>query len=192
MFSPGPYQRGLAREAEGERLAARGNDTAAKAAFDSATRLFGQAEASAKIALLQPSPVAIAPRAEATRPPAVEKDSPPVTAAPPPVHGGASEQERIRETVRAYEKAWGSLDANLYARVFPSGVANFEQSLKNIRSQSVEIQIRRIEVVGTRATVEGHEKIVAQPRAGVEHRGGGDIVLRLEKRGDAWVILGRS
>jgi eukaryotic-like serine/threonine-protein kinase len=190
-LAPGTYQRAVAKQIEGEKLAARGNDTAAKAAFDAAAGLFAQSEADAKKALLHPTRVSIPTRTQPTRPPLVEPT--PVTVATLSTGAGASEQEKIRETVRLYQKAWSTLDANLFARVFPSGVANFEQGLKNLRSQSVEIQIRRIDLTGARnATVEGYEKIVAQPRAGVEQRAGGDVVLRLEKRGDAWIIVGRS
>ena len=104
---------------------------------------------------------------------------------------GDAESDRIRETVRRYEKAQSTLDANLYALVFPSvDRARIERAFASFQSQSVEFEIRRIQIDpgGLQARVYGYEKRIAVPRAGSEQRINADRVLHVEKRGDAWVI----
>jgi hypothetical protein len=221
-LAPSAYRRGVARQAEGEKLLAQGSDREAKAAFDGAARFFAQSEAAARTAAL-PSPTAVrvaelptalprptaaavlptaipqptappptAVRLEATRAPAVvERQAP----APPPVpKGNPVEEQKIRDMMRSYERAWSTFDAKLYARVYPSGVDAFELALKNLRSQYVRIEIQRIEVdpSGSRARVIGHETIVATPKAGNQVQNEQDVTLHVEKQGDRWVITGRD
>ena len=110
------------------------------------------------------------------------------SAAPRPA---STDQDRIRETVQAYERAQNTLDADLYARVFPAvDRSRIARAFESFRSQSVEFEIKRIEVEpgATQAAVYGYEKRVAVPRAGTEQRIDADRVLRLQKRGDTWVI----
>ena len=123
--------------------------------------------------------------------PAVEREI--VPTAPPPARGNPAEERRIREAVRLYEQAWSRFDARLYERVYPSGVDAFHVAIKNLRSQYVNIEIRRIDFdgSGTRAEVAGNEIIVATPKAGAEQRTERDVVLELEKRPDGWIITSR-
>ena len=222
-LAPSTYRRGLARQAEGEKLLAQEADREAKAAFDAAARLFAQSEAAAKTAALpaptavrvaelptamvRPSPVPVLPtavpqptappptavRLEATRAPLVERQA--ASAAPAPaVKGNPVEEEKIREMMRSYERAWSTFDARLYARVYPAGVDAFELALKNLRSQYVRIEIQRIEVdpSGSRARVIGRETIVATPKAGNQVQNEQNVTLHVEKQSDRWVITGRD
>jgi serine/threonine-protein kinase len=212
-LAPSTYRAAVARQAEAERLLSRAEDGPARAAFESAAGLFGQAAESAeqeRLAQLRPSPVPViptaipptpipppptaaptVPRPEATRVPAVEREVVPTAA--PPVRGNPAEERRIRETVRLYEQAWSRFDAKLYERVYPSGVDAFHVAIKNLNSQYVNIEIRRIDVdaSGTRAEVGGNEIIVATPKAGAEQRTQRDVVLELEKRAAGWIISSR-
>ena len=113
-------------------------------------------------------------------------------AAPSPPRTGASEQDRIRDTVRRYERAQSTLDPDLYVRVFPAvDRARVAQAFENFRSQTVEFDVRLIQVDpgGTHAEVSGYEKRIAMPRAGSEQRISAERVMRLEKRGENWVIV---
>jgi serine/threonine protein kinase len=103
-----------------------------------------------------------------------------------------SENDRIREVIRRYEKAQSTLDAQLYARIFPSvDRERIERAFQSLASQSVEFEVRKIQIdpSGTRARVDGYEKRSAVPRAGTEQRVSADRVLELEKRADGWVIV---
>ncbi len=125
----------------------------------------------------------------------------PPTAAPPPepsrptplptVRAAPSEADRIRETVRLYETAQNTLNPDLYVRAFP-GVdrARIEEAFQSFRSQSVQFEVRRIEIDprGTSAEVYGFETRVAVPKAGNDLRVNADRVLTMQKRGDSWVI----
>jgi serine/threonine-protein kinase len=129
-----------------------------------------------------------APPTAPERPAAV----PPATAATSPSAPAPTENDRIRDTIRRYEKAQSTLDAGLYARIFPSvDRERIERAFQSLSSQSVELEIRKIQIdpSGTRARVEGYEKRTAVPRAGTEQRVTADRVLELEKRADGWVIL---
>jgi hypothetical protein len=126
----------------------------------------------------------ISPAAEASRPPA---PSPPETVRPAP-----SEQDRIRETLRTYEKALNTLDVGLYVRVYPALESNRRQVEANwaaFRSQQVELEIRQIDLQNTRAVVRVFQRLVAVPRVGSELRDARERTLELEKRGNAWVII---
>ena len=130
----------------------------------------------------------------ATAPPAPAVEAPRVTLPPPsPRPAAVTDSDRIRETIRLYETAQDTLDAELYVRVFP-GVdrSRIEQAFSSFRSQSVEFEIRRIDVgaQGNTAQVHGFETRVAVPKAGNDLRVTADRVLQLEKRGEAWVIVG--
>ena len=93
--------------------------------------------------------------------------------------------------MKRYERAQSTLDADLYSRVFPSVDRNrIQTAFDNFRSQSVEFEVRRIEIDpnGLTATVRGYERRVAAPRAGTEQRINAERTVTLEKRGDVWVI----
>jgi len=201
------YARAHGKEREGQRLADSGREVEARTAFDLAARLYGQSEVAARSA---PAPI-FSPPAVSTSVPAVPPPPPPAVraeptraaaAAPeretapqivpsPPPRPAPSEQDRIRDAVHRYEKAQSALDADLYVRVFPSvDRGRVAAAFENFRSQSVEFEIRRIQLEpgGTRAEVFGYEKRLAVPRAGSEQRINAERTMRLEKRGDSWVI----
>lgn len=196
------YRRGRAKEAEAQRLAARGRNGPAEAAYDLAARIYAQSEAAARTVVpTPPSAAAIATREEPAPQP-VEPAKPVIAAAPQregaapvaptsPGHAGSSDQDRIRETVRSYERAQSTLDAEMYARIFPTvDRARIAGAFQNLISQTVEFEIRRIEVDpnGAHAEVHGFERRVAIPRAGPEQRLNAARVIYVEKRGDSWVI----
>ncbi|HEY3204245.1 MAG TPA: protein kinase [Thermoanaerobaculia bacterium] len=201
------YGRARIEETEARRLAAHGEDAAAAAAFGLAARLYAQSETSARKApapSATPAPLIAGgpgptPRPEPARAAAVPAQAPSpesqtlpaaATAAAPPVRP-ASDQEKIRETVHRYEQAQSSLDADLYSRIFPSADrGRIQQAFESFRSQSVQFEVRRIQIDpgGTRAEVYGYEKRAAVPRAGSEQRMDSERVMRLEKRGEGWVI----
>ena len=84
------------------------------------------------------------------------------------------------------------LDVALYSRVYP-GLAGerrqmVEQAFGNLKSQTLELDIQRIEITGSRAQVVGYERRLAVPRVGSEQRDARQRMIHLEKRGDAWVI----
>jgi len=132
---------------------------------------------------LRPAPVPISPAAEAPRPSA---PSPPEAVRPAP-----SEQDRIHEALRTYEKALNTLDVGLYVRVYPALESNRRQVEANwaaFRSQQVELEIRQIDVQNSRAVVRVFQRLVAVPRVGSELKDARERTLELEKRGNAWVI----
>ena len=119
-------------------------------------------------------------------PPTPAQSVPLPTARPAP-----TEQDRIRDVVHRYETAQNTLDAALYASVFPTvDRSRIESAFHDFVRQSVEFEIRSIEIdpKGTTAEVRGYEKRVAVPRAGSEQRIDGARTLHMEKRGDSWVI----
>jgi serine/threonine-protein kinase len=145
------------------------------------------------VAIAAPTPPpapAGAPEPARTAAAAVEK---PAALPPPPAAPAAiTESDRIRETIRRYEKAQSTLDADAYARVFPSvDRERIARAFQSLASQSVEFEIRKIQIdpSGTQARVDGYEKRVAAPRAGTEQRVSADRVLQLEKRPEGWVIV---
>jgi eukaryotic-like serine/threonine-protein kinase len=123
---------------------------------------------------------------------AVPPTEPPKPAVPiPTVRPPLTEPDRIREAVRRYETAQNTLDADLYASVFPTvDRSRIEAAFRDFAKQSVEFEIRSIEIdpKGTTAEVRGYEKRVAVPRAGSEQRIDGVRTLHMEKRGEGWVI----
>jgi hypothetical protein len=103
----------------------------------------------------------------------------------------ATDEEKIRDTVRRYEKAQSTLDADLYARVFPSvDKARVRAAFEQLRSQRLVFDIQKIELApgATTAVVRGLEKRDAVPQVGTEQHAVDSRVITLEKRGDAWVI----
>ncbi len=207
------WRRARAKTSDADALASRGRFSDAQAAWDSAARLFAQARSAAEreadrraaVPTRAPTP---APPAPPTAPPATARPettriaaalptpiptAPPAAAAAAPAHAASPAEEKIREVVHRYEVAQSTLDADLYSRLFPSvDHAKIAGAFENLKSQAVEFEVRRIQIdpTGARADVTGYEKRVAQPRAGTELRSAGDRVIHLEKRGDAWVIVG--
>ncbi len=56
------------------------------------------------------------------------------------------------------------------------------------RSTTLELNIRKVTIDGSRATVSGYERRLAVPRIGAEQRDARERVLHLEKGGESWVI----
>jgi serine/threonine-protein kinase len=201
--APGPYQLGRKAEDEGNRLMTQGRFSAARAAFEKSTDRFSDAQ-SATAELLARAPVATAPpppppthHAEPTRVAVILAEPTPLPTPAPPVKAAApAEQERIREVLREYERAHNTLDVDLYARAFPSFVSQHRQDLdrawQGLKSQHLELEVRQIEVHGSQAVVRGVQKLTVVPQAGSEQRDSREVVFKLEKRGDAWVIVERT
>jgi serine/threonine-protein kinase len=197
------YDQGRRKQRDAESLAARSEFERAIAASQDAVDLYRRA-ATAALAR-RPTPVeriAAAREPEVRPPTAVPQIIPtsvpePVrtpTAAPtarPRTPAGISDEDKIRETIRRYVQAQNNLDADLYASVYP-GIASrraaIESAWRNLQSQHLEAEIRQIRITDSRAEVRLYEQRVAVPRAGSEQRDNRERTLRLEKRGDAWVI----
>ncbi len=197
--APDSYGEGRRSQAEAERLIARRQFRPAQQAFGKAVASFEAAQSeveqrNARKAAAAPTAPVI-PRPEPTRAPTavavVIPPTAPVVPRPEPTRPANNDQERIREAIRRYEKAQSSLDADLYASVFPAiDRARIRAAFAGLRSQSVEISIQRIEIApnGASAVVRGYEVRTAVPRVGNEQHIEGDRVISLEKRGDGWVI----
>ena len=203
------YDFGRGKEREARDLFARAEYAAARAASEAARDSFGKSEQWAR---RHPPPRAkpserIAAAAQPTprrEPPAIAV--PPVTAAPAPARvftaipaapepSRASErstdEEKIREAIRRYEKAQSTLDADLYARVYPTvDKARVRAAFEQLRSQKLVFEVQKIELApgATTATVRGLEKREAVPQVGSEQHAVSPRVITLEKRGDTWVI----
>jgi serine/threonine-protein kinase len=195
------YESARRKEKEGQRQLGSGEFGDAIASFATATALFRQAESWSRSA---PSrPVERAPSVP-TREPSPEPPRPAPTAAvviaeprPAPVKPteppkGRSEEDRVREAVGRYVEAQNSLDVALYARVYPALAGErrrmVEQAFANLKSQTLELDVQRVEIDGSRAMVSGFERRLAIPRIGSEQRDARVRTIHLEKRGDGWVI----
>ena len=199
-LAKGPFEQARAKERGAQRLLEQGNYAAAQVAFQMAAQLFQSAEVAAADTAPKPAPptesiaqVQPTARQEVARPtaaPAIEPTHPPATA--PPVRAVASDQDKINETLRAYEKAQSTLDVDLYARIYagltPERRRTVTTNWQALKSQEVTLDCQPARIIGTTADVTCFERRVAVPRIGVEQRNDGNRSLHLEKRGDAWVI----
>jgi len=201
------YESARKKEREGQRLLGDGRFEAAAASLESAAALFRQAESwshsvpqrpAERVAVLppvrEPAVPTAAPRpAPMTAPTAVPEEprAPPIKAAEPPVKT-RSEEDKVREAVALYVQAQNALDVGLYARVYPELAGErrrmVEDAFGSLKSQTLELAIRKVTVEGSRATVSGYERRLAVPRVGAEQRDARERVLHLEKRGESWVI----
>jgi eukaryotic-like serine/threonine-protein kinase len=200
--APALYDSARRKEKDGQRQLGSGSDAAALASFDSAAALFRQAASWSRSAPPRPvervaslptrepapEPTRPAPTAAAVVPP--EPRPAPARPAEPPK--GRSEEEKVRDAVARYVEAQNSLDVSLYARIYPALAGErrrmVEQAFANLKSQTLELEIQRVEVTGSRATVTGFERRLAIPRVGSEQRDARARTIQLEKRGDTWVI----
>jgi serine/threonine-protein kinase len=206
-LAPALFDSARRKEREGQRLLASGDLGDAIASFATATALFRQAEgwsrsaparAAERVVAGETRPVPTRPPApEPTRlpptPAAVLAESRPAASRPTDApRGGRSEEDRVRDALGLYVEAQNSLDVGLYARIYPSLTGErrrmVEQAFENLRSQTLELDVQRVEVNGTRATVSAFERRLAVPRVGSEQRDARQRTISLEKRGDAWVI----
>jgi serine/threonine-protein kinase len=195
------------KEREGQRSLGDERYEAAVAAFDNSTALFRQAESWSRTApkrgedrvaampparepTAAPEPVRPAPLAVPTA--AAEEPRPAPVKPAEPAARARSEEDRVREAVALYVQAQNALDVGLYARIYPSLAGErrrmVESAFASLRSQTLELEIRKVTIEGSRATVVGYERRLAVPRIGGEQRDARERVLHLEKRGDGWVI----
>jgi serine/threonine-protein kinase len=199
------FGRATAKQREAQVLFERRNYAAAQSAFELAAQLFDAAQMRSETISSEarrPSPVIVAvpapptARPEPTRAPAtavagVEPVRPPAVPPTVSVRNVASEEEKIRDVIHRYEKAQSTLDADLYARIFPSvDREKVRVGFESLRSQTLEFDIQKIEIAsgGTSAVARGYEKRTALPRVGSEQRFNGERVIHLEKRAEGWVI----
>jgi serine/threonine protein kinase len=198
--APGPYENGRKAQEEGDRLMAQGRFSAARAAYEKSADRFMDAQTTvAEVLASRPAVTVLpppTPRPEPTRAAAVPAEPPPPAPAAPAVKAGVSDQDKIREVLHTYERAHNSLDVELYARAYPSFVSQHRQDLdrawQGLRSQHLELEVHQIDVRGSQATVRAAQKLTVIPQAGSEQRDSRDVVLKLEKHGDVWVITERS
>jgi eukaryotic-like serine/threonine-protein kinase len=212
------FEKAVRRQQEAERLLAGEDFQGSRAAFEDAASGFRAAESWVRNHPAErPSPVErVAARPEPTAPPAPTFVPPPTAhveatriaaaaptaevvvrppTAPPtePVRTSPSDQEKIREVLRTYERAQDTLDIDLYARVYP-GLAgskrqNLERAWQALAKQQVELDIRQIEVKNSQAVVRAYQRVVATPRIGSELRDARERVFHLERRAESWVIV---
>ncbi len=201
------YGFAASKEKEGRDLFARGDFAGAIAAFDAGRESFAKAEEWTRThpvekpaALPEKAPTPVVPTVRipspaAALPPTAVAAPPRTVAAPPPPaaasRGGVTEEDRIREALGQYEKAQSTLDADLYARVYPSvDKSRVRAAFGQLRSQTLELEIQKIELApgGRTAVVHAQEKRAAVPQVGTEQHAVNNRVITLEKRGEAWVI----
>jgi hypothetical protein len=192
------------KEKDGQRSLSAGRYEVALASFESAAALFRQAEAWSRTAPIRP-PERVAAALPPTRAPAPSEPIKPAPTAVPAVVEPRpaparpteapklrSEEEKVRDAVARYVEAQNSLDVGEYARIYPSLTGErrqlVEQAFGNLKSQTLELDIQKVSVTGTRAEVVGFERRLAVPRIGSEQRDARERTIRLEKRGDGWVI----
>lgn len=204
-LAAGLYDFGRAQEKEGQRLVAQRNYAAARAAFEAGAGAFGQAETSSRkllerrpspveriAVLLEPTVTVPVPVPSASPEPARVPASQPVEA----TRAAPSDQEKIREVLREYERAQNTLDLNLYARVYPALAGEARRSIENawqgLKSQQLELEIRQIELKNSHAVVRAYQRLVFVPRVGGEQHDERERVFTLEKRGNSWVIVSLS
>jgi hypothetical protein len=191
------------QQTRGQELFSRRDFSGARIAFEAAADGYTQAESAARAPAPRPEPEKFAARVpppthEPSRPTAAAPTAAPLAvelprAVPPapeaPRRSSPADADRIRETVSRYVKAQSTLDPDLYAQVYPSiDRSRIRTAFEELRSQTLEFEIRSVEVSGSTAVVRGYEKRLIVPRIGSEQRVNAERTIRLEKRGDAWVI----
>jgi serine/threonine-protein kinase len=202
------YARAQERESVARRQLSRGQLSEAIPSFAEAERLYRAAEGDARaVTQSQALPTAPAPTIVARVEPTRAPTSPPIPSPVPPTARPAavalptqppapvvSDEQKIRETLDVYRQAQNTLDAALYARVYPSlsGASRqrIEEAFRNLRSQTLEIDIQAIEITGSTARARIFERRTAVPRIGSEQRDQRSRTVVLEKRGESWLIAG--
>ncbi len=194
-----PYEQARAQERDAQRLFDQASYGAAQVAFETAAQLYHSAEVTAAgaavsarptetIASVQPTARAEPPVRPTTAP--VVEPRPPATA--PPVRVTVSDQDRITETLRSYEKAQNSMDLDLYAKVYvgltPERRQQVSAAWQNFKSQSLKLDCQPASISGASADVSCFERRAFVPQVGTEQHVEGNRSLHLEKRGDTWVI----
>jgi serine/threonine protein kinase len=200
-LAKGPFEQARGKERDAQRLFDQRNYGAAQIAFETAAQLFQSAEVTAASAASSPRPAGetvatLHPKARpepvrATAAPAIEPPRAAATA-PPPARGPASDQDRINETLRAYERAQSTLDLELYAKVYAGLTADRRQAVsaawQNLKSQTLKLECQSASISGAAADIACFERRVLVPQVGTEQHVDANRSLHLEKRGDTWVI----
>ena len=125
-------------------------------------------------------PVASAPKPEPQAPPSAPKPAP------------IDEEAAVRATLRAYERAYSSLDAQAVKRIFPNVNADaLGRAFAQLREQSVVIRNERVKVTGTTATVSGTVTQSFTPRVGSRGQTSVDAQFQLQKTEAGWIITER-
>jgi serine/threonine protein kinase len=207
------YSTAVRRQKEAERLFAKGDFPAAREAFEEAASDFGgaaswsashrsasppPAERVAVMPVTSPAPSAPSPARPEAPPTAAPAHVPAAEAATPapevraPARSAPSDQERIRAVLREYERAQNTLDVDLFARVYPGldgqQRQDLERAWQGLARQQIDLEIRQIDVRDSQATVRVYQNLVATPRIGSELHDARNRTIRMEKRGDAWII----
>ena len=152
------------------------------------------------MAVIEPivPPTVAAPRAAPVPAPTVQpEEARPAPVRPPePAVRTRSEEEKVRDALSQYVEAQNALDVGLYARVYPALTGErrrlVENAFASLKSQTLELDVQRISISGSRAEVSAYERRVAVPRVGGEQRDARERRFVLEKRGESWVITGLS
>jgi serine/threonine protein kinase len=212
------YSTAARRQKEAESLLSKGDFPAAREAFEEAASDFEAAAswsaAHRPVPTVAPQRVAERPAptppprpsapsetasspahvaaAEPARPAAVAAHAPPEPTRPAVEPRALTDQDRIRTVLREYERAQNTLDVDLFARVYPSLVGqqrrDLERAWQGLAGQQLELDIRQIDVRDSHATVRAFQNLVATPRIGSQLHDARNRTIRLEKRGDTWVI----
>ncbi len=192
------YARGARSQKDGEARLAAARVPEALRAFEQASEAFAEAETSAVDSARQK----LVDRANAT--PVVPPTSvpptprPTETAAPRPTvekPKAPTEDERVRAAVDRYAAAQSQLDVDQYIKVFPSLAAQrsrLEEAFRSYRSQSLEVDVKKVELDGDKATVRAVETRTFVPKVGSEGRDTRPVVLRLQLVAGEWVITRRE
>jgi serine/threonine protein kinase len=189
----GAFEQAHAKEKQAQTLFDHKNAVAAAVAFDIAAQLFEKAERDARATYTAvPAPT----RRPEPRP--TNSPVPPVPTRPEPTAQPApaprSDQDRISDVLKSYERAQSTLDVDLYSKVYAGLTPDRRQQVaaawQDLKSQEVRLECQPAKISGGSAEASCFERRVFAPRVGVEQRTEGARVLRLEKRGEAWVITG--
>ena len=142
-----------------------------------------------------PTPVPTAPTPVPTVPTPVPTPVPPVSPSPNEIPPRIDERAAIEQTFRAYEGAWGSLDAEAVHRVQDftgADMARVRASMDAARQFQVSVQVQDVSLAadGRHATVTARVRRLLIPKSAA--RPADTTVTNtftMEKRGDAWVIV---
>jgi TonB family protein len=144
----------------------------------------------------QPAPTEPANSKPPPPPPPAPKPAEVPKAPPPPTPAELREQAiaGVRETLRRFESAWESLDEKAIARVQVLSPAESEavrRMIGDAESYSLDILDPQITVDADNRTATATGVIVRRfrPRIGTQQTSRVTNTLRLERRGDAWIIV---
>jgi hypothetical protein len=104
----------------------------------------------------------------------------------------AEQGPAIRETLHHYERSLEERDLKSFARLWvalpPKELQDFERSLRDVRSQSIEIEENGLELDGNQATVRFREKRSIEPVSGERTRTDRTRIMVMRRIGAEWLI----